>query len=137
MKKERLGLIVDDREGGVLNNELIKQGFEVKVARLKVGDYVYKDIGFERKTIDDFCASIVDGRLESQIEAMKKAFRFSFVLISGKLSERTSQINENCIIGKIVSLIVKHKVGVLMLETDKQMAYAIRRISERLNELGE
>jgi len=130
-KVERIGIIVDDRERAVLNEELEKIGFEVKVKRLLVGDYVYKDIGFERKTIDDFCASIIDGRLKKQVEQLKKRFKWSFILINGRVSERKSDINENCVLGKIVSLIVKHKIGVIMVDNDKQMAYIIRRIVDR------
>lgn len=131
---ERLGIIVDDREGNVLIPDLERNGFEVKVERLKSGDYVYKDVAFERKTMDDFCLSIMDGRLDSQVEEMKKLFKWVFVLISGRIADRTSKINENCIIGKIVSLIMKHNVPTIMVENEKQMAYVIRKVVERYEE---
>ena len=131
---ERIGktaIIIDDREGDVLVEELEKNGFECGIKRLKSADYVYKEIGFERKTIDDFCASIIDGRLDTQVDDMKKMYKHNFILISGRIGDRKSKINDNCIIGKIVSLIVKHNVMVIFVDNEKQMAYAIKKIVER------
>ena len=133
MKQKRaIEILVDDRERGVLNEELEKLGLVVKNERLKTGDYVSGDICFERKTIDDLCASIMDGRIENQIACMKQQFKHNFVLISGRIKDKTSEMDENCILGKIVSLIVKHGVPVIMVDDEEQMAFVIKRICERL-----
>lgn len=136
MKKEKIKILVDDRERGVLNEELEKLGIECESIRLTVGDYVYMDgeisVLIERKTIDDFCASILDGRIEHQIDMMKIMSKNRFIIISGRISDRTSEIDENCLLGKITSLIVKHGIGVVMVDNDKQMAYVIKSIVEKV-----
>jgi len=136
MKKEKAikMLLVDDREGNVLIPELENNGFECKVVRMTCGDYVYKNIGFERKTIDDFCESIIDGRLDNQIEVMKEVYNWVFVLISGRIGDRKSKINDNAIIGKVVSLLVRYKVFVLFADDEKQMAYMIRNIVDKIDD---
>jgi ERCC4-type nuclease len=125
---------VDDRENSVLNGELEKLGFECVVKRLKVGDYVYKGVCIERKTIDDFCGSIIDGRLEKQVERMKNEFEKNFVLISGAIKDRSSEIKENCILGMMVGLMMKSEVYVGQVDNNKQMAFMIKRICERFDE---
>lgn len=130
--KKKLYLVVDDRENGVLNEWLINLGVECVIQRLKVGDYITDKVCIERKTIDDFCGSILDGRIEHQVEEMKKNFKYNFVLISGRVSDRTSKIDEHCVLGKITSLIVKHGVNVICVDNDEQMAYVIKSILEKI-----
>ena len=126
-------LLVDDRERKVLNSLLESNGIECEVQRLKTGDYISNEICIERKTIDDFCSSILDGRLKKQVERMKKEFKHCFILISGSICDRKSNIKERSVLGKIVSLVVKHNVKIIMVDNDEQMAFAITRIIERLN----
>ena len=126
-------LLVDDRERKVLNSLLEANGVECEVQRLLTGDYISNEICIERKTIDDFCSSILDGRLKKQVERMKKEFKHCFILISGSICERKSNIKERSVLGQIVSLIIRHKINIIMVDNDEQMAFAITRIIERLN----
>jgi ERCC4-type nuclease len=60
---------VDDRERGGPVLELLRQsaGFRVTVSRLKLGDYLLDSrFVFERKTLKDLVAAIIDGRLFQQ-----------------------------------------------------------------------
>ena len=113
-------------EGGKPN------GIHVKRKRLKVGDYVVGRTVVERKEINDFCSSLMDGRLKRQVDNMKRYFDNVFVLVSGHIKDRGSDIHEHCLLGKIVSLMVKDKVQVLMLDDDIQLVYVMKRIFERL-----
>jgi len=122
---------MDDRETNVMMKELGEMEIMCYPKRLKTGDYVWKDVCIERKTMDDFCASMIDGRLRSQVERMKKEFKYNYVLVSGKISGRKGDMNENCVIGMLVSLVVKYNIKILILEDDRQLAYAIKRILER------
>ena len=129
---------IDDREPKVML-DLVRMEFRgkkdvhVRRKRLLIGDYECGDCVIERKTIDDFCGSVMDGRFKRQVENMKD-FKYKFVLVSGHIKDRKSEIHENCILGKIISMVLKHGVNVLMLDDDIQMAYVIRRIFERVEE---
>ena len=131
----------DDREPKVMLDLLRvggeeSNGIEVKRNRLKVGDYVCGKTVVERKEINDFCGSLVDGRLKRQVVAMKKEFDNVFVLVSGHIKDRHGNIHENCLLGKIVSLLIKDGVSVLLLDDDIQLVYCMKRIFERLEGVG-
>jgi len=106
-------------------------GIEFHKKRLKTGDYICGDVIIERKTIDDFCTSIIDNRLTNQITKMKAQFTHIYILVSGTIDQRTSTIHENCILGKMASIIVKHKVPLLFVENDFQLVYLMKRLFER------
>lgn len=134
-QKESLKLSVDDRECSEVVEELALLGVDLEIKRLKTGDYVWNDVCIERKTINDLCGSIVDGRIKSQCRRMSGQFKHSFVLVSGKIKERTADIHEHCILGMISSLVIKYGVNVIILDDDKQLAYMISRIITKLQEV--
>ena len=105
---------------------------EFKRVYLKVGDYKFKNIIIERKTIDDFIHSILDGRMESQVEKMKKSGKKCFIIIVGSLKDRKSDIHENCILGKVVSLVVKHDMKILWVEDEFQFVWVLRNLIEKI-----
>jgi len=135
-----MDIFIDDREKNEkIMIEMVELGMFPIVTRLKVGDYVYRnnnenvEVVIEMKSVDDFCLSIMDGRLARQVEAMKE-YKHSYVLVYGKLSDRTSEISENCIVGKYVSMIMKG-VKVVWVDNERQVAYAMKRIFERSIEM--
>ena len=74
----KLRLFIDDRERAVFNHleaELKDIFYEVK--RLEIGDYALVDIEcdkvlavFERKTLEDYAASLKDGRHQNKISLL-------------------------------------------------------------------
>lgn len=122
----------DDREAGNVLEMMHQTGLNVKVKRLVCCDYVCDElgIGIERKTIDDFCGSIVSGRLKKQAKRMLAQYETCFVIVSGRIADRKSPINEHCILGMIVSLTVSG-INVICVDTDLQLVYVMKRIFER------
>ncbi len=131
--KETLIIEQDDREPMLqLDADLNGMNIEFVRKRLKVGDYIHKDIIIERKTIDDLCASILDGRIESQVEKMKGSGKVCFIIIVGNLKDRTADVHENCVLGKMVSLVVKHKMKLMWCEDDFQFCWLLKNIIEKV-----
>lgn len=122
---------VDDREPKGMLMLMDTVGLEYERKRLIEGDYVCGDVCVERKTVDDMCGSIVDGRLGRQVERMKKKFKHCYVLVSGRIGDRKSEVHENCILGKIASLVVRDGVPVICVDDDAQLVYLMKRIFER------
>ena len=63
---DKINVIADDREGkGEVTTSLLAiKDVNVRIDRLTLGDYkVNNHLLFERKTLKDFAASIIDGRL--------------------------------------------------------------------------
>jgi len=122
----------DDREPIFMDAvALATGGIEFERKRLKTGDYVWEDVCIERKQIDDFAASIIDGRLDGQIKKMKDKFPHIYILVSGHLEDKKSSIHENCILGKMASILVKHNVSILMMDNDFQLVYCMKKIFEK------
>lgn len=131
-------ITIDDREPNKLISLCEKNNMDVTIKRLKVGDYVCEDICIERKQIDDFCSSIMDGRLKNQIKNMKKKYKHNYVLVSGIISKRHNyDFHEHSILGMIVSIVVKNQVNVLLLEDEKQLVYTMQRIFTKHKEMIE
>ncbi len=124
-------IYVDDREPKSMLMFMDAVGMEYERKRMVTGDYVEGDVVIERKTIDDMCGSIVDGRMKRQVERMKESFKLCYVLVSGRIGDRKSEVHENCILGKMASLLVRDGVPVICVDDDAQLAYLMKRIFER------
>jgi len=135
MNKQNINIKCDDRESGALVNELNKINVYCSPIRLKVGDYVCEELSLciEYKTINDFCLSVMDGRIESQSLRMKDNYLHNYIIISGKINDKIQNIHENCIIG-MISKLTYNNLNVIILDNEKQCAYIIRRLIERYTE---
>jgi len=79
-------ILIDHREmrSGVAE-ALGRLGADIETAALKVGDYVVSDrVAFERKTVDDFFATLFERReLFSQLMDLTKSYRRPILVIEG------------------------------------------------------
>ncbi len=79
-------ILIDHREmrSGVAE-ALGRLGADIETAALKVGDYVVSDrVAFERKTVDDFFATLFERReLFSQLMDLAKSYRRPILVIEG------------------------------------------------------
>lgn len=83
-QRHRIQVDHSEREAPLL--ELLRQSstFDVRISRLTVGDYLINDeILIERKTIVDFAASLVDGRLFPQAARLARDGHRTLILIEG------------------------------------------------------
>lgn len=126
---------IDDREPKEIDELLATHKLIPIRVRMKEGDYVWKDrLIVERKKIDDFCGSIMDGRLKKQVENMEK-FEFKCVIIVGRLDERFSKIHIHSLLGMLSSMIVRG-INCCFVENDDEFSYLLRRLVERLEMLN-
>src|SRR3989344_7261733 len=80
---EKPKIIVDNREkNSLVISELIKLGCEVELKQLKVADYIVKDVAIERKTVSDFISSMINHRLQNQIEELQQ-YKNKLLIIEG------------------------------------------------------
>ena len=80
-------IVIDHREkrGGVIE-ELQRLGADIEFATLQVADYVVSDrVAFERKTIDDFFATMFERReLFSQLMDLSRSYRLPILIMEGE-----------------------------------------------------
>ena len=104
MSNPRHSIQVDHSERESLLLELLRQSedFDVRLARLRVGDYLINDqVLIERKTIADFAASLVDGRLFPQAARLARDGRRSLVLTEGPPATSMPDIHPNAVQGAL------------------------------------
>ena len=92
-------VIVDSREKDRVKSAseyFTKQGLDVSVKELPIGDYIFTDgeneVVFEFKEVNDFITSINDGRVFNQAVSMAENYNYHFVVIRGTLSERAKYL---------------------------------------------
>lgn len=130
-------LIVDSRE---TNSGIPRMLADLKVhceqQELAEGDYRIGDILVERKTGVDLAASIFDGRLFPQAEAISLAAPRPMLLIEGDFRAIRSQISEESMLGAMSAITVFWEVGVMWspdaLSTAKMLHSMWRHVNEGL-----
>lgn len=143
VKNEPSVVLVDSREGRSDVPQLLENlGVPYRVVELEVGDYVIGDVAIERKEVSDFVSSIIDGRLHNQLYNLSKAYRKSYLVVIGYISEALlySKVPRNAVISALVGASVKVSpdgeqgdVNVVMLESDWDFAYFIYYLWQKLN----
>lgn len=123
---EQARVIADNRElkGRVLE-ELYRQKVQLDVRQLPVADYVVSDrVGIEFKTIQDFEASIIDGRLFKQCEDLIDNFETPLLIIQGECMFH-GRVHPNAVRGAIASITTDYGIPVINVDTPEEAAQLI------------
>jgi len=133
---DKINIIADDREGksAVTASLLAIKDVNVRIDRLSFGDYkVNNHLLFERKTLKDFAASIIDGRLFDQmIRLASSKYRGILILEGTGRDIAASGIRREAMQGALISTTLILGIPVLRSkepdETARLMIYAARQI---------
>ena len=123
---EKVLIYVDTREqqSSVLE-ELAAKNALIKVQQLEVGDYVLTDqIVVERKTVEDFLNSMLDGRLFDQCLKMSSNYEMPLLLIEGKPEDLYSSrnIHKNAVVGALTTIALHYRLPVLFTRNAEETA---------------
>ena len=132
-------VIVDSRElGSPTTRELSKHEVLITQETLSIGDFIISDrIAIERKTDDDFGASIIDGRLFEQVSNLRSAYEMAILVIEGESSQTARNIAPEAVIGAVASVIVDFGVPIVWTKTPPETALLILSIARREQSKGE
>lgn len=118
-------VIVDSRETESRKKKAEKHFENIVVEQLPVGDYVYKDVAIEFKTVEDFIGSIKSRRIYNQAINMSEKFNHHYVIIYGdvtatlkKLYRLNHTFSINSYLGAVASLSQITKV--IQVENESQ-----------------
>jgi DNA excision repair protein ERCC-4 len=109
-------VVIDDREPNEFAGLFKDAGAEsVRVERLKVGDFVVNNRWvFERKTMQDLCQSLVDGRLFQQAVNMMKAAASPVLILQGGVHDTVkTAVKREAIQGALITISVFFNIPVL------------------------
>jgi Fanconi anemia group M protein len=114
-KSEFIKIIADSREvNSKVIYELSKLGAYVELKTLDCGDFILSDrIIIERKTYEDFCSSILDGRLFEQAKKMKEYYEKPILLIEGNPLSTSRNLNPKAVMGAVSSLITDFNLSLI------------------------
>ncbi|MCB9358648.1 DEAD/DEAH box helicase [Candidatus Woesearchaeota archaeon] len=127
-------IYVDNREkGNDIPKRLIDIGAEVKLKQLETADYIVSSrTGIEYKKVEDFIASLVDGRLLSQAASLVKNFERPLVIVEGKESIfGVRNIHPNAIRGLIAAITVDFRIPIIYTQDPNDTAETILAIAKR------
>lgn len=108
-----LTLFVDIHEPEEIQAHVERAGIPVERKTLAPGDYVVGEVGVERKTINDFFASIVNKRLWEQVYRLRDTYPRPLVLVEGDLALVEEYSNPKVFWGAFLALHLQEGVPVL------------------------
>ena len=88
--------------------------------QLEIGDYILsKDVCVERKTIEDFVNSMIDGRLFTQLVNLRESYPKPLILVEGNFEEifNLRNIHKNSIIGALTSIALDYQTPIINTKT--------------------
>ncbi len=135
--KERGRIYVDPRERGMARL-LESRGLEVTLRNLEVGDYVVSDrVAIERKTAQDFVASIIDPErnLFRQISDLARSYERPVLILEGK-DLYSRQVSPSSIQGAMASVAVDYGVPIIPTEDQEDTASVISLLAAREERAG-
>jgi ERCC4-type nuclease len=125
----RILVVADDRER---NNEILKylldqENVSVTIKRLAVGDYIVDHrLIFERKTLNDFARSIVDGRLFRQVIRLVSSKYKSVLILEGTAKDfRGTGVSREAMQGALITVSIIMGIPVLRSQTPSESARLI------------
>ena len=133
--EDKIIIFVDTREqASSVIKELFSMDCVVRSKQLDIGDYIAsKDVCIERKTIEDFVSSMIDGRLFSQIVTMRNNYDKPLILLEGNMEEifTLRNIHKNSIVGALTSIALDYQVPIINTKNSRETAEYVYNIAKR------
>lgn len=123
-----------------LITELQNSGFELIRKSLNIGDYIIcPDTTIERKTTQDFCLSILDGRLFSQAYRLSVFCENPIFIVEGESfkENHSLSISLEAIRGALISLAQTYRIPVLRTLNTEDTAWHMNQLSMQRKRIGE
>lgn len=121
----KLIVYADHREktSGVIK-ELIELGVQIELDQLEVADYIISNrVGIELKTVEDFVASLIDGRLLAQLPHLKRSYQRPVIIIEGEEDMfSVRNVHKNALRGMLATIAVSYGIPILWTKNAKDSA---------------
>lgn len=134
-QEEKIIVYADTREqASSVIKELKEKGCEIHVMQLEVGDYIVSDkVVIERKSVEDFLTSLLDGRLFNQLMSMNANYEMPLVIVEGNMDELyySRNIHKNALLGALSSIALEYRTPVLFSKDAEETAEFVYVIAKR------
>jgi ERCC4-related helicase len=138
-KKTPITIIVDHRESrSPVMRFLTQKDIIVEPQQLDVGDYIISSrIGVERKTVDDFLNSLIEGKLFVQMKNLRATYSRPLLLIEGEGLLTKRNISHNAIFGSFGAIIVDFGIPIITTHTPQETSDFLSIIAQREQKEGD
>jgi Fanconi anemia group M protein len=128
---DKIRMIVDSRElPTAVARELTRLDVVISGESLEIGDYVAsEEVAIERKESNDFIQSLIDGRLFSQLNALRTAYRRPVLIIEGEQLIGLRAVNPASIYGALASIAIRIQVPIIWTRNAEETANVMYRIA--------
>lgn len=135
---KKLTIVVDNRE---FNSDVVKElslmNITVVPGNLNVGDYIISEVvGIERKTVEDFIQSMIEGKLFLQVKALKNNYPKPILILEGESLVTTRKVSQNAIFGALASIATDFGMPIIPTKDAKETALLLSLIAKRETEEG-
>ena len=138
-KNPSVKIIVDHRESrSPVMRFLSQKDIIVEPQQLDVGDYIISSrIGVERKTVDDFLSSLIEGKLFVQMKNLRATYSRPILLIEGEGLLTKRNMSHNAIFGSIASIIVDFGIPIITTHSSQETADFLAVMAQREQKEGD
>ena len=132
-RQNHVKIVVDHRESrSTVARFLSHKEIIVEPQMLDVGDYVLSSrIGVERKIVDDFLQSLIEGKLFMQMKKLRSAYSRPVLLVEGEGLLTKRNISHNAIFGSFVSIIVDFGIPIITTRNARETADFLAVMAQR------
>ena len=124
-------LVVDANEPRAIHDRLVELGVSAVRRKITPGDYVCGEIGIERKTLQDFFASLIRKRLFEQLRRLREAYPVALLILEGDLAEISDFKTPRAIFGAVAAIEIDERVPILTTADREQTAVLLSVIWKR------
>jgi Fanconi anemia group M protein len=130
---DQIVVIADSRElGALVTRELAKLGVLVKSETLQVGDFVLSEkVVIERKDVEDFASSIIDGRLFEQAGKLKDAYSNPIIVVEGDSLTGSGRVRPEAMMGAYASILIDYGIPIVRTQKPSETAQLMFAIARR------
>lgn len=135
-EEDNIRIIIDSREKCTNIIRTLREKAKVEIKHLEVADYLLSDrVAVERKTVEDFLASIIDKRLFSQATELARNFPIPLLVMEGRDDMYSLRgINPNAVRGAIISLSIDYGIPLIFTRDEEDTANFLYIIAKREQE---
>jgi ERCC4-related helicase len=130
---EHIVIVADSRElGALVTRELAKLGVLVKSETLQVGDFVLSErVVVERKDVEDFASSIIDGRLFQQAVNLKNAYTKPVIIVEGETLTGSGRVRPEAMMGAYASILLDYGIPIVWTQKPSETAQIMFAMARR------
>jgi len=117
--KEKVKIIVDNREKNSLIPSLLSENFSLEYKQLPVADYIVNNTAIERKTLSDLKSSIINKRIIQQLLELKQYPQHLLLLEGFPKEETEGRLHQNALRGFLLSVALEYRVPIIFTEDEE------------------